>query len=75
MNEEAQAAQTILNTGIKTAEVAGRGTVAVAKNAAALIAVLAKSKQKTAGRARLKKLQSQENGRKSRWKPPGSWRS
>ena len=61
MNEEAQAAQTVVNAGLKTAEMTGRTAVATGKTVVAFVAALIKikSNQKTAGLTKLKKLQRQ----------------
>ena len=61
MNEEAQAAQTVVNAGLKTAEMTGRTAVATGKTVVAFVAALIKikSNQKTAGLTNLKKLQRQ----------------
>ena len=58
MNEEAQAAQTVVNAGLKTAEMTGRTAVATGKSVVAFVAALIKikSNQKTAGLTKLKKL-------------------
>ena len=61
MNEEAQAAQTVVNAGLKTAEMTGRTAVATGKTVVAFVAALIKikSNQKTSGLTKLKKLQRQ----------------
>ena len=65
MNEEAQAAQTVVNAGLKTAEMTGRTAVATGKTVVAFVAALIKikSNQKTAGqRAPDGRLGKLENG-------------